>query len=177
MPVKRVFERSLGYRHEEHAQKFQDSIQLRLWHRASLLEEGAPLPVRLRSPCEVIGHHRVHGFICTNLTKKPNNPKILDALPPHGGLSGKVVDELSDKMISQIYRKTKGKYVIIGCGGVFSARDAYRKMALGASLIQLITGMIFEGPQLIGEINAGLVKLMDKKGFTSVSQIIGSENK
>jgi dihydroorotate dehydrogenase subfamily 2 len=126
---------------------------------------------------EVTARHRVHGFVCTNLTKQPGNPKLFEAWPPHGGLSGKVVSDLSDKMISQLYRKTNGKYVIIGCGGVFSAADAYRKMALGASLIQLITGMLFEGPQVIGEINAGLVELMEKKGFANVSQIIGSENK
>lgn len=125
----------------------------------------------------VAGRHRVHGFICTNLTKKQGNPHVKDPLPPHGGLSGKVVDELSDRLIARLYRQTKGKYVIIGCGGVFSAEDAWRKITLGASLIELITGMIFEGPQLIGEINRGLVELMDRHGYKDIREVIGSANK
>ena len=53
--------------------------------------------------------------------------------------------------------------------------DAYRKIKLGASLVQLITGMIFEGPQVISEINLGLVKLIKEDGFKNISQAIGVE--
>jgi len=100
----------------------------------------------------------VCGFICTNLTKNRNNSKIAESsLPKEGGISGKVVEDLANELISYVYKRTKGKYVIIGLGGVFTAEDAYKKIKLGASLVQLITGMIFEGPQVISEINQGLV--------------------
>ncbi|MFH0926668.1 MAG: quinone-dependent dihydroorotate dehydrogenase, partial [bacterium] len=116
---------------------------------------------------EVVKKHKIAGFICSNLTKKDKN----------GGLSGKSVEELANKQIKYIYQKTRSKYIIIGTGGIFSAEDAYRKIKLGASLVQLITGMIYEGPQLIGEINKGLVKLLKKDGYTNISQAVGSINR
>lgn len=127
---------------------------------------------------EVCGRHRVHGFVCTNLTKRRDLPSILDSdVPPVGGLSGKIVEPLANQMIEKIARKTRGKYVIIGSGGVFSAEDAYRKIRLGSSLIQLITGMIYQGPQLISEINQELARLLKRDGFTNISEAVGVDAK
>jgi dihydroorotate dehydrogenase len=127
---------------------------------------------------EVSGKHRVDGFICSNLTKKRDNPKIIDEkVPEKGGMSGKVLDELADDLISYVYKKTKGKCVIIASGGVFNAEDAYRKIKLGATLVQVVTGMIFEGPQTISQINQGLVKLLEKDGFVNISEAVGKDNK
>lgn len=127
---------------------------------------------------EVIGRHNIAGIICSNLTKNRNNKKIIETgLPEVGGLSGKAVEDLANKLIIHIYKKTGRKYIIVGCGGVFNAEDAYKKIKLGASLIQLITGMIYEGPQIIGEINQGLVKLLQRDGYKNVSEAIGAENK
>ena len=124
----------------------------------------------------VTDNHRVHGFICTNLTKDRGNENIKDAnIPAYGGMSGKLVKDRSDAMISYVYNKTKGRYIIIGCGGIFSAEDAYEKILRGASLVQMITGMIFEGPQVISEINRGLVKLLIRDGFTSITEAIGTK--
>ena len=121
--------------------------------------------------------HMVCGFICTNLTKNRNNSKIAESsLPKEGGISGKVVEDLANELISYVYKRTKGKYVIIGLGGVFTAEDAYKKIKLGASLVQLITGMIFEGPQVISEINQGLVGLLTKDGFNNITQAIGADS-
>lgn len=126
---------------------------------------------------EVISHHRVHGIICTNLTKKRDTDKIkkLD-IPAVGGMSGKLVDELADKLLAEVYKKTKGKYVLIASGGIFTAEDAYRKIKLGANLLQLITGMIYRGPQVISEINFGLVKLLKRDGYKNISEAVGVEN-
>lgn len=125
---------------------------------------------------EVANRYEIDGFVATNLTKPRDNPAIKDEnIPKTGGLSGKAVDELSDKMIAHLYKKTEGKKVIIGCGGIFSAEDAYRKIRLGASLVQLITGMIYEGPQLIGEINKDLVKLLQKDGFKNIKEAVGAD--
>ncbi|MEK6889279.1 MAG: quinone-dependent dihydroorotate dehydrogenase [Nanoarchaeota archaeon] len=109
--------------------------------------------------------HKVSGFIVSNLTKKHDMGK--------GGLSGKVVDEKSDEMLSYIYKKTKGKYILIGVGGIFSAEDAYRKIKLGANLVELITGMIYQGPGLISEINQGLVELLKKERYRNIREAVG----
>lgn len=122
----------------------------------------------------------IDGFVCTNLTKDRDNPKIKakikDKLTTEkGGISGKVIEDLSDEMIRYIYNKTAGKFVIIGVGGIFSAEDAYKKIKAGASLLQLITGMIYEGPQIISEINLGLVKLLKKDDYKNISEATGKE--
>lgn len=131
---------------------------------------------------QVSEKHKIDGYVCVNLTKDRKNKLIKDKIkdeniPEVGGISGKVVEELADKTIATVYKMTKGKSIIIGCGGIFSSEDAYKKIKLGASLIQLITGMIFEGPQLISEINKGLVKLLEQDGYTNISQAIGKDIK
>lgn len=125
---------------------------------------------------QVCERHRIHGFICSNVTKKRDVTKIHDQIiPERGGISGKVVEGLSNDQIRFIYQKTGKKYIIIGCGGIFSAPDAYAKIKAGASLVQLITGMIFEGPQLISEINRGLVQLLKNDGFQNISEARGKQ--
>lgn len=123
---------------------------------------------------EVARKYKISGFICTNLTKKRDLNRIKDqAVPQKGGLSGKLVEDASNDLIEFLYKTYKREFVLIGCGGVFSAEDAYKKIKLGASLIQLITGMIFEGPQLIGEINFGLEKLLKQDGYENISEAVG----
>jgi dihydroorotate dehydrogenase len=124
---------------------------------------------------DVVKKHRIHGFVCTNLTKRRDLASIKDPAPEKGGLSGKIVESLADNLIEYIYKKTEGKYIIIGCGGVFSADDAYKKIRKGASLIQLITGMIFMGPQVVSEINQGLARLLARDGFKNISESIGAD--
>ena len=127
-----------------------------------------------------ISYPFIKGFILSNLTKnrdlikKVTQKKIEQN---HGGLSGKPVQKLSDEMIKNVYQWTKGKYPIIGLGGIFTAEDAYRKICLGASLVELATGMIFQGPATIKRINKGLVTLLEKDGYTTISQAVGSKNK
>jgi len=110
----------------------------------------------------------VSGFICSNLTKGHGFGK--------GGLSGKAVQHLSDKMIAYVYKNTRKwtrKPIIVGVGGIFTADDAYRKIKLGASLLEMITGMIYEGPQVVGEINRGIVRLLKRDGFRNISEAVG----
>jgi dihydroorotate dehydrogenase len=116
---------------------------------------------------EVGERHGIDGYICTNLKKNKGEK---------GGLSGKAVDVESDETISYIYKSLKGKRIVVGCGGVFSGEDAYRKIRKGASLVQLITGMIYQGPQLIGEINHVLVELLKRDGFSNISEAVGVDN-
>lgn len=123
--------------------------------------------------------YRIDGFIATNLAKDRSNSAIKEtSVPDKGGLSGKVVESLSNNMISYIYsRIDTNEFVIIGCGGVFSAEDAYEKIKRGASLIQMITGMIYEGPQVIGQINRGLAELVRRDGYSHISQAVGSAHR
>ena len=127
---------------------------------------------------ELSAKRRISGFVCSNLTKdrsrmkiEPGEAELVSA--NIGGISGKPTEELANSQIAHIYQKTNGDKIIIGCGGIFSAEDAYKKIKLGASLVQLITGMIFEGPQVISEINLGLCRLLRKDGFTNISQAVG----
>jgi dihydroorotate dehydrogenase len=126
---------------------------------------------------EVAGQHRVSGFICSNLTKNRANSKILDKdVVEQGGLSGKVVSHMATDLIRYIYKKTSGRFVLIGLGGIFTAGDAYEKIKAGATLVELITGMIFEGPQVISSINEGLVRLLHRDGYKNISEAIGKES-
>lgn len=125
----------------------------------------------------VCDRHRVHGLILSNLTKKRDRATINQAeiaVTDKGGISGRPVFDPSNDLISHLWKAVGRRYVIVGTGGIFSAEDAYEKIVRGASLVQLITGMIFEGPQLIGEINSGLVRLLERDGFKSVAEAVGT---
>lgn len=118
--------------------------------------------------------HRVHGFISSNLTK---NRDAHPNAPGQGGMSGKIVAAAADRQLAFLATHTGKTYTLIGCGGIFSAQDAYTKIKLGASLVQLATGMIFVGPQLIGDINRGLMKLLSQDGFTHLREAVGSAHR
>ncbi|MEK7632735.1 MAG: quinone-dependent dihydroorotate dehydrogenase [Patescibacteria group bacterium] len=125
----------------------------------------------------VARNHRVHGFIVSNLTKQRQSPDIdhselSEAM--RGGISGKPTFDRSNALIAHIFQAAGDRFTIIGVGGVFSAADAYEKIRCGASLVQLITGLIFEGPQLVGEINRGLVMLLKNDGFANIHEAVGS---
>jgi dihydroorotate dehydrogenase subfamily 2 len=94
-----------------------------------------------------------------------------------GNFSGKPTEQRSNELIAMTYKEYGEKLVIIGCGGIFSASDAYKKIKLGATLVQLITGLIFEGPQLVAQINLELPVLLKKDGFKDVHEAIGSDSK
>ena len=123
-------------------------------------------------------HDFITGFILTNLVKDRSKVKFKSEEKHHknykGGLSGKIVQKKAVALTKYFYEKTQGKYVLIGCGGIFTAEDAYEYIKNGASLVQLITGMIFEGPAAIKNINKGLVELLEKDGYRNISEAVGS---
>lgn len=123
----------------------------------------------LHALAEVALAHHIDGLITSNLTKQHAYGD--------GGLSGKAVEEKSIAHLTYLRKTFGNKFILIACGGVFSAEDAYKRIRLGASLIQLITGMIFEGPQRIGEINRGLVERLKRDGFDSITDAIGVDVK
>lgn len=82
---------------------------------------------------------------------------------------------ISLELIKHTYKNYGDKLTIIGVGGVFSVEDVYAKIKAGASLVGLITGLFFEGPQLIGRINRELSQLLKNDGFSSISEAIGAD--
>lgn len=160
-------------------EKLLSALETTLCTKPIYIKMPAELPfTQIDEIVSVVSKYRVNGFICTNLAKSRDSQKIFDAsVPEKGGMSGKVVQDLSDDLIAYLYKKVGDRYTIIGCGGIFSAEDAYRKIQLGATLLQMITGMIYGGPQTIGEINYGLVKLLQKDGYANISEAVGSSVK
>ncbi len=126
--------------------------------------------------CDVAARHCVDGLIFGNLTKNRKNPVFdIDEIQHagKGNFSGKPTEKKSNDLLAFVYKKYKKRFVLIGCGGIFSADDAYEKIKNGASIVQLITGMIYQGPGLIKEINKGLVSLLERDGFTNIHDAIG----
>ncbi len=127
----------------------------------------------------VIKYEFVKGVIIGNLWKDRKS-KLLDKQEVKkffvGNFSGKPCEKRSNELIKLTYKKFGKKLLIIGCGGVFNGQDAYEKIKLGASLIQMITGMIYQGPQIISQINLELEELLEKDGFKNIKDAIGYEN-
>lgn len=126
----------------------------------------------------VIVRHKVTGVIFGNLQKDRKTPAILkeEIKWKVGNFSGLPTQKRSDELIALAYKYFKNKLIIIGCGGVFSTEDAYRKIKLGASLIQLITGLIYEGPMLVAKINKELSENLKRDGFKNITEAIGKSN-
>ena len=80
-------------------------------------------------------------------------------------------------MIAELYRLTGGRVPLIGVGGIFNAEDAWEKIAAGASLVQLYTGFIYQGPNIAQEINEGLANILSREGFASLDTAIGCSHK
>lgn len=122
--------------------------------------------------------HGIDGVVLTNLAKPAFNDEYIkeELTFNKGALSGMPLQRISTDVVRHVYRRTRGKLTIIGVGGIFNAQDAYEKITSGASLVQMITTMIFDGPQNISEINRGLVKLLKKDGFNSIAEAVGSRN-
>jgi dihydroorotate dehydrogenase len=92
-----------------------------------------------------------------------------------GGLSGAPLFALSTAVLRDFYRLTEGRLPLIGVGGIGSGADAYTKIRAGATLVQLYTAMVYDGPGLVGRANAALAALLDRDGFASVAAAVGTE--
>lgn len=92
-----------------------------------------------------------------------------------GAIAGKPVESFINTCITELYsRMDKKRYHIIGAGGVSTAQDAYHKIQLGASLVQLLTALVYRGPGVVRRINDGLCTLLNRDGFKSISEAVGT---
>lgn len=116
---------------------------------------------------------KVDGVILGNTTL--DRPEYLPAnfYEQQGGLSGRPLTDKSTGIIKRFYKHTGGQLPIIGAGGISSAEDAYAKIRAGASLVQLYTALVFQGPELVCDILNGLVRLLDKDKLDHISKATG----
>ncbi len=130
------------------------------------------------SLCDVaVDYKWVKGFIFANLVKDRKN-KVFDKeeieSAGKGNFSGKPTEELSNNLVSEVYKKYRDRFVVVGCGGIFNGKDAYEKIKRGASLVQMVTGMVYEGPSVISRINKELAILIKNDGHKNISEAIGA---
>jgi dihydroorotate dehydrogenase len=114
------------------------------------------------------------GIIATNTTidySLVKHPKSI------GGISGAVLKEKSFKIFDAIAKELYGKTVLISVGGIDSAKEAYKRIKAGASLVQIYSGIVFHGPDMIMNINKELIELLKADGYDNITQAIGSDRK
>ena len=147
---------------------------------------GAPRPVLVKIAPDLDGDQvdavvdlalarGLAGMIVSNTTLSREglaSPEALTAQP--GGLSGAPLRDRATALVERVARRAQGRLVVIGVGGVFTADDAWDKLAAGASLVQVYTGLIYGGPGTARAIAAGLLARMDREGVGQVSEIVGS---
>ena len=133
---------------------------------------------------DLIKEYKISGIIATNTTinREKLTTKILPAtgkpiIEEAGGISGKPLTKRSTEIIKFIWQETKGKLPIIGVGGIFTSEDAWNKITAGASLIQIYTGLVYQGPGIVKQILQGLLKKLDEHGLNSISEAVGLANK
>ena len=129
------------------------------------------------------GSAKVNGIILTNTTiSRPTGDGLDNSVTAAvyeevGGLSGPPLRDTSTKMISKFYTLTKGRLPIIGVGGVSTGQDAYDKIKAGASLVQLYTGLTYQGPPIVNKIKRELIELLDKDKLTSIEEAVGLDHR
>lgn len=126
---------------------------------------------------EVLLKHKIEGVILTNTTLYRPEDLPVAFTAEKGGLSGAPLTDISTGVIRRFYALTGGKLPIIGAGGIMSGEDAYAKIRAGASLVQIYSGLIFHGPDLIRKINLDLLTLSRADGFGHISEAVGADHR
>ncbi len=122
--------------------------------------------------CSIALKYGAKGLIATNTTIDYSllpNPKDF------GGISGEVLKEKSFKLFDELAREFYGKTTLISVGGISDGKEAYRRIRAGASLVQAYSALIFEGPILASKINRELLELLEKDGYSHISEAIGAD--
>lgn len=150
--------------------------------KASLAEKSPPLLVKiapdldkkqLRDIVDIALKFKLDGLIISNTTVERPDNLVSHEKNETGGLSGQPLFNTSTALLAEAYKLSGGKLTLIGVGGVASAKQAFEKILNGASLVQLYTGLVYEGPGLANDISKGLAAVLLENGFTSVSEAVG----
>ena len=124
---------------------------------------------------EMLLKYKVMFAIITNSTDKNRDSLKSIKKFEKGGLSGKPLEARSNILINKFYKNFKNEIKIIGVGGVDSGKSAYEKILNGASLIQLYTGMVYQGPNIVLKINEELSEILKNKGIKNFKEVIGTK--
>jgi len=141
------------------------------------LSDRVVLDTRLEDIVGVAQAHDVDGFIATNTgSDRANLQTSADHLSEigEGGVSGPPIADRATCLVRYLYRATDGEVPIIGVGGVHDAASAYEKICAGASLVQMYTALVYEGPALIRRVKRGLVDRVREDGLVSIEKAVGS---
>ena len=128
---------------------------------------------KIEGICNILLEKSMDGVILTNTTIRNKNSLSSEHRIQDGGLSGEPLNEISNKIIQKFYLRLGRSIPIIGAGGVSSGATAYEKIKSGASLLQLYTELIYEGPYVAKKINKELSNLIKLNGYNNISEVIG----
>jgi dihydroorotate dehydrogenase len=129
---------------------------------------------------EVAQQNEIAGLIATNTTTERSALQTrADKVAAYGegGLSGAPLKSRATHAIATLYNLTGGSLPLVGVGGIFSAEDAWDMVSAGASLVQIYTGFIYQGPAIVKDINEGLRRIISREGFVSLDEAVGSRAK
>ena len=151
--------------------------------RAKLQQPDTPLLIKIApdlSPgdhediCEEVLGSTVDGLIVSNTTlSRPESLQSANKMEA-GGLSGRPLMPLSTQKLARTYQLTKGQVPLVGVGGIMDGQDAWDKICAGASVVQVYSGLVYEGPAMVGRINRELLRLLQVHGFANVADAVGS---
>lgn len=125
---------------------------------------------------ELASPRNIAGLIATNTTlarPETSDPKLRRIYSETGGLSGKPLRARSTEVIRHLAARTEGKLPLIAVGGIFNAADAWEKITAGAALVQVYTGLVYEGPAMVKGIVRGVQDELQKRGLSSLEQAVG----
>jgi len=128
---------------------------------------------------ELVAPHHIAGIVATNTTisRPPTSDVALQKIYAEtGGLSGRPLRARSTEIVRHLFKQTNGRLPVIGVGGIFDADDAWEKITAGASLVQVYTGMVYEGPGIAKKIVAGLRARLEISGLKNLPAAVGSAN-
>lgn len=124
--------------------------------------------------CKTAVNAGAAGIIATNTTIEYD---LVPGCEDFGGLSGACLTQKSHEIFKAIAKELYGKTLLISVGGILTAKDAYARIKAGATLVQAYSGLVFEGPSMVREINEGILELMKEDGYTHISEAIGADLK
>ena len=174
----------------EDLRSFHDQTKLnelleRIENEKKILNSKIPIAVKvspdiddkeIKKICDVLLSNNIELIIVSNTSDSTRENLSNIQAYQKGGLSGKPIEKKSTQLINKFYKILKGRIKIIGVGGVDSGKSAYEKFLAGANYVQLYTGMVFRGPNIVHMIKKELSELLIKDGVKNYTEIIGKKD-
>jgi dihydroorotate dehydrogenase len=126
--------------------------------------------------CEISVNKGIDGLIVSNTTLGRPDTFLSQNKNEIGGLSGRLIYSNSNILLKKVFQLTNGKIPIIGVGGITNGQEAYEKIKLGATLVQIYTSLIYQGPEIIPKIKRELIECLEKDKIKNIKEAIGKGN-